>query len=554
MNFGFVIDNRKCIGCHACTVACKAEHDVPLGVNRTWVKYIEKGEFPNTRRLFSVMRCNHCEDAPCVEICPVAALYTRPDGIVDFDNRRCIGCKSCMQACPYDALYIDPETNTAAKCNYCAHRIDIGLEPACVNVCPEHAIISGDLDDPMSEISQLIAREQVQARKVEKGTKPKLFYIDGDAASLVPGMAPPSTNYIQTEQVSGVGHFVKFAEQRLQNADPQKMAQQLAGNGGQVSAGSPEDYGVKVPEIAAGGSSVLSKAWAVVREQARRVYDAPSKGILWGWEVSSYVWTKAIAAGTFMLIAFDNRFNLAGIPGQVQWMGWAISLIFLAITGLLLIKDLDQPKRFLYVLLRPQWKSWLVRGGYFITAYGGVVTLWGLARWKAIGWLQIATEWLGMVLGLMVAVYTAFLFAQAKGRDFWQTPTLPLHMLVNALLAGQAVLAILNLWGPVESGFLFESMPMVMIFTLLANLAILAAEIFITHPTSDAKLAVEMIIKGRFAGLFYGGVLLVGNLVPLAMLVLGMHSLMPVIGALILIGLYCTEHIWVRAPQYVPLA
>ncbi len=554
MNFGFVIDNRKCIGCHACTVACKAEHDVPLGVNRTWVKYIEKGEFPNTRRLFSVMRCNHCEDAPCVEICPVAALYTRPDGIVDFDNRRCIGCKSCMQACPYDALYIDPETHTAAKCNYCAHRIDIGLEPACVNVCPEHAIISGDLDDPTSEIAQLIAREQVQARKVEKGTKPKLFYIDGDAASLVPGMAPPSTNYIQTEQASGVGHFAKFAEQRLQNADPQKMAQQLAGNGAQVSAGSPEDYGVKVPEMAAGGSSVLNKAWAVVREQARRVYDAPSKGILWGWEVSSYVWTKAIAAGTFMLIAFDNRFNLAGFSEQAQWASWAISLIFLALTGLLLIKDLDQPKRFLYVLLRPQWNSWLVRGGYFITLFGGVVTLWGLARWQAIGWLQVATEWLGLALGVMVAIYTAFLFAQAKGRDFWQTPTLPLHMLVNALLAGEAVLAILNLLGPVEDGFLFMSMPIAMIFTLLANLAILAAEIFITHPTSDAKLAVEMIVKGRFAGLFYVGVLLVGNLIPLAMLLLGLTGLMPVIGALILIGLYCTEHIWVRAPQYVPLA
>ena len=98
MNFGFVIDNRKCIGCHACTVACKAEHEVPVGVNRTWVKYIEKGTFPDTRRLFSVMRCNHCADAPCVEICPVSALFTRKDGIVDFDNRRCIGCKSCTQA------------------------------------------------------------------------------------------------------------------------------------------------------------------------------------------------------------------------------------------------------------------------------------------------------------------------------------------------------------------------------------------------------------------------------------------------------------------------
>ena len=96
MKYGFVIDNRKCIGCHACTVACKSEHDVPIGVNRTWVKQVEKGTFPDSRRLFSVMRCNHCTDAPCVEICPVEALYIRDDGIVDFDNDRCIGCKASI--------------------------------------------------------------------------------------------------------------------------------------------------------------------------------------------------------------------------------------------------------------------------------------------------------------------------------------------------------------------------------------------------------------------------------------------------------------------------
>ena len=128
--YAFVIDQRKCIGCHACTVACKAEHDVPIGVNRTWVKYIEKGEFPNSRRYFLVNRCNHCDNAPCVTICPTKALFKRKDGIVDFDSSRCIGCKSCMQACPYDALYIDPYSHTAAKCNYCAHRTEVGIEPA----------------------------------------------------------------------------------------------------------------------------------------------------------------------------------------------------------------------------------------------------------------------------------------------------------------------------------------------------------------------------------------------------------------------------------------
>ena len=206
MNFGFVIDNRNCIGCHACTVACKAEHDVPIGVNRTWVKYVETGEFTDTRRVFSVMRCNHCEHAPCVEICPTQALFTRPDGIVDFNNDRCIGCKSCTQACPYDAIYIDPETHTAAKCNYCAHRVDVGLEPACVNVCPTEAIVSGDIDQKGSKISNLISRQQVSVRKSEKGTRPKLFYVEGDDVSLKPLETEQTSKSLWGSQSVGVGH------------------------------------------------------------------------------------------------------------------------------------------------------------------------------------------------------------------------------------------------------------------------------------------------------------------------------------------------------------
>ncbi|MBI3454166.1 MAG: 4Fe-4S dicluster domain-containing protein, partial [Candidatus Rokubacteria bacterium] len=188
MRYGFVIDQTRCIGCHACTVACKEENGVPLGAFRTWVKYIEKGEFPDTRRYFAVLRCNHCDDAPCVTICPTVALYRRPDGIVDFDRERCIGCKSCMQACPYDALYIDPETHTAAKCHFCAHRIERGLEPACVIVCPARAILAGDLDDPASEVARVIAREQVLVRKPEQGTRPKLFYVGADQAALTPAL------------------------------------------------------------------------------------------------------------------------------------------------------------------------------------------------------------------------------------------------------------------------------------------------------------------------------------------------------------------------------
>ena len=184
MNYGFLINNDACIGCHACSTACKSENQVPLSVNRTWVKYVETGLYPNVRRHFQVTRCNHCANPPCVRICPVTAMYQREDGIVEFDPDVCIGCKACMQACPYDAIYVDPDRGTVAKCHYCAHRVDVGLEPACVVVCPEHAIIAGDLDDPNTEISRMLAENKVTVRKPEQGTAPKLFYIGGNDAAM----------------------------------------------------------------------------------------------------------------------------------------------------------------------------------------------------------------------------------------------------------------------------------------------------------------------------------------------------------------------------------
>ncbi len=546
MNFGFIIDNRKCIGCHACTVACKAEHEVPLGVNRTWVKYIEKGEFPNTRRLFSVMRCNHCDDAPCIEICPVTALFRRDDGIVDFDKRRCIGCKGCMQACPYDALYIDPDSNTAAKCNYCAHRIDIGLEPACVNVCPEHAIISGDLDNPATEIAQLLAREQVTARKVEKGTRPKLFYIDGDEASLKPLATPQSDQYMWSSQVAGVGHFAKYAEARMSQTDPAQLAQALAGNANREEATSD----VLIPR---GGDEkkLYQKALEVIKENARRVYDAPNKGVLWDWKVSAYVWTKAIAAGAFLVPFGAQVLNAAEVSRPAQWFSLATSLIFLSITTFLLVKDLDQPKRFLYVMLRPQWKSWLVRGGYALAFYGGTLTLLGASLifgWRGIRPLLL---WINAILAVITAVYTAFLFAQAKGRDFWQSPMLPLHMLVHAILAGAAMF---GLFAAVNNGGekWLDYVCKVFYAGITLNLIVLVSELMTPHPTADAKATVQMIISGRFSAIFWLGVLLAGNVLPLILLWFG--SPLFITGALVLIGIYCTEHIWVRAPQLVPLS
>ncbi len=536
MKYGFIIDNRKCIGCHACTVACKSEHDVPLGVNRTWVKQVEKGEFPHTRRLFSVMRCNHCTDAPCVEICPVEALHYREDGIVDFDNERCIGCKACMQACPYDALYIDPETHTAAKCNYCAHRVDVGLEPACVNVCPEHAIISGDMEDPHSEISQLLSREQLTVRKPEKGTQPNVFYIEGDATSLNPGATETSDNYMWNSQSKGVGHFAKYAEKITGEADVIAMAKQLAGDSGQ---------------------STGKRQIEVIMENAKRVYDSPNKGVLWGWEVSAYIWTKAIAAGAFLLpfiALFLGAF--AEVTESIQMISLGAAMLFLVITGILLVVDLDQPKRFLYVLFRPQWKSWLSKGSFAITGYGAFLALAIVGLFVELGIVGTIIYWIAAALAIITAVYTAFLFAQARGRDFWQSPMLSVHMLVHSIMAGAALFALVNL--AVAGGENWESfVGTVMMIAISINLIVLLLEFATTHPTADAKKTAKMITKGKYKNAFWAGAILLGNAIPFFLALAHSLILSPLLlaaaGACVLIGIYITEDIWVKAPQQIAL-
>jgi tetrathionate reductase subunit B len=174
---GMVIDLRKCFGCHACSIACKAEQDVPLGYFKSWVFQADAGLFPNVARHFIPSLCNHCEDPPCVDGCPTGATWQRDDGIVIQDEDTCIGCKYCIQACPYDVKYVDPRSKTAQKCDFCVHLVDQGLQPACVNTCNARARIFGDLNDPQSEVSKLIVKHKAQPLRPYMGTEPRVYYI-----------------------------------------------------------------------------------------------------------------------------------------------------------------------------------------------------------------------------------------------------------------------------------------------------------------------------------------------------------------------------------------
>ncbi len=214
--WGMVMDLRKCIGCRACTVSCKAENDVSLGRFRTVVQEATWGTFPAAKKGFLPLMCNHCEGnkedgiPPCVKACPEypgeravyetadgkriryrkGATYKRPDGLVLIDKEQCIGCGKCIDACPYGVRSFDPFTKAgkdpskqaADKCTLCDHRVDNGVEPACVNTCQGRARIFGDLNDPESEVSKLVKEHNLENSVLlpEEGTAPQVFYIDPD--------------------------------------------------------------------------------------------------------------------------------------------------------------------------------------------------------------------------------------------------------------------------------------------------------------------------------------------------------------------------------------
>jgi Fe-S-cluster-containing dehydrogenase component/formate-dependent nitrite reductase membrane component NrfD len=501
VRYGFVIDQTRCIGCHACTVACKEENRVPLGAFRTWVKYVEKGEFPHTRRYFAVLRCNHCDHAPCVAICPTRALYRRADGIVDFDRDRCIGCKSCLQACPYDALYIDPETQTAAKCHFCAHRVERGLEPACVIVCPERAILAGDLDDPGSEVARIVAREQVLVRKPEQGTRPKLFYVGADHAALAPA---------------------------LQQARPAT----LWGERPAAAAASGHD--------GAGAGAATTKA---VEALGRTVYDVPHEERPWGWRVAAYLWTKSIAAGAALAGVIGA---IGGWPGATGVALPAVALAFLLLTTVLLVADLKRPDRFHFILLRPNPGSWLVRGAWILIAFGAVLAGWLLAEAARAPAASVVLLFPLAVLALAAAGYSALLFAQAEGRDFWQSPLVLPHLGVAALTAGAAIGALAGGPAPGWRGLL--------LLGVATSFALVLAECYTPHPNTDAAAAARHIVDGPLRGAFWGGVVVVGTLAPALLLAVGGRPAVSLAAILALAGLYVWEHCWVRAGQAAPLS
>jgi len=432
MQYGFVIDHRRCIGCHACTVACKSENQVPVGSFRTWVKYTEIGTFPQVRRHFAVLRCNQCTNAPCVTICPVNALGKRADGIVDLDKDACIGCKACMQACPYDAIYLNEDTGGAEKCHFCAHRVEQGLKPACEIVCPTEAIISGDFHDPGSRVSRLQKEVAAVARRPEQGTGPNVWYLGMDDVSLHPGRAAEPKTYL-------------WSDRRLP----------------------PPPYPTDSIRIAPDARVVLD-------------VDHP---VHWGFCVDAYLVTKGIAGGAGMLAPFAAALGLGGRARA--WLPEIVALTFTALTCLLLVWDLKRPLLFFRLLTRPNTKSWLVKGGWVLSGFMAVAFAGVVLRVLGMPAAADAARWPLSLLGAAAAGYTALLFRQCEGRDLWQnTPLLLPHLLVQGVMLGGAAFL---LAAPAPG------LAQLTAFAAIAHLLCAALEKMARHPTDNGKQAAALL-------------------------------------------------------------
>ncbi len=311
-----------------------------------------------------------------------------------------------MNACPYDALYISPETGTAHKCNFCQHKLEVGLEPACVTVCPTRAITVVDHDDPADPVAERIRVEELPVRAPERRTLPKVHY-----AGVVPEALDPLARPV---------------------ADDGLIWADWTGNARWSTSQGPTSW-------AAAGIAASNTAGDTA-PPARTTYTV-AHNEPWGAKVAGYFGTKGVAAGVMLwamaatLLGWDDRAAVATGPA-------VIALVALAITGVLLIADLKRPERFWYLFTKGRLTSWITAGAWVIMADAVFVTLWGVAGlWGNSTWFVVLIGPTAL-FSLATAAYTALLLRQCRGRVLWaDAPVLALvgRLVGEAMLAGGAV-------------------------------------------------------------------------------------------------------------------
>jgi len=378
-----------------------------------------------------------------------------------------------------------------------------------VTVCPASAIISGDLESSATEISRLISLEKTTVRRPEKGTQPKVHYVEGDMNSLVPGAAPHAASYLWAERAQH--------EDRIRDLAP-----------------SPAEG------------------------MASTVYDVSHRKP-WGKLVSLYLWTKSLSTGAILVPALLSLLGLVRAPELFGRFAPLFALIFGFLTTLFLVGDLERPERFLKILYRPNARSWLFWGSYILLLYSGIVFLWAAAGVLGRPMVIQVLLWPGLVFAVLAAGYSGFLLAQARGRDLWQSRLLFPHLVVQSFLAGSAVLVLASLYR--DSG---RSVTDLLTRCLLGGLCVhgilMLSEIGMPHGTRDATDAVRYMVQGPLARLFWIGAVLAGIAFPIYQLTYYFSSapsgtIVPASASLLaLLGLLAYEDCFIRAGQALPLS
>jgi formate-dependent nitrite reductase membrane component NrfD len=290
----------------------------------------------------------------------------------------------------------------------------------------------------------------------------------------------------------------------------------------------------------------------LLQKDALAAYDV-SHARPWGWQVPAYCWTKSIGSGVLAVPAIAMALGrLSG--NRVRDIALAtVALLFTALTTVLLVWDLDHKERFLRVVFTPQSKSWLARGAFILIAYSALCGVFWLAAIAGFSVTTFFLLWPTVLVGFCAAAYTAFLFGQCEGRDLWQTPLLPAHLIVQALLCGSAVLALLPeaIGGSTQA--LAFAVPTLLI-SLVLHLLMLLGEVAMPHTTDNASYGARLVTHGLFARAFWGGSVVVGGIVPMLLVLIGGPSriVAGVASVLALAGLMIFEWCFVMAGQSVP--
>jgi formate-dependent nitrite reductase membrane component NrfD len=260
-----------------------------------------------------------------------------------------------------------------------------------------------------------------------------------------------------------------------------------------------------------------------------------------------------------LILALACVLDLARFDAPAMIWGGLLSVVMTLVTTILLVADLERPERFFSIILHPQWKSWLTRGAFLLIGFATISSLWWIA--ELLAWLDVvrfpavsrmAMAWLCLPLALGAAIYTAFLFAQAEGRDLWQSPLLPVHLLIQAVMAGSAALLVLAAVIDFDPGIVGLAKLGFGVGLGLDLFMLLFGEFGIAHASEVAARAAHEISRGKYAKQFWLGAIVIGHLVPLALLLLPGAFAPAGAAVLAIVGLYAYEHAFVMAPQEVP--